>query len=221
MSDYEKMTIVIQNNHEGAGIDISYSDGTMQHKQIPVLSLCRLLSSYGSVFGESLGQIPNGYVNAEYSSNKNYSVVLRSPALSCPVQFMGRVYESIPYPALVFRLKFRAGLLYDSSVWAMNKSGALCRYPFGNVYNDGRGRICWGGYQHQEVFSLKDSEKTVWKFYELPTNNDLWEESNVNHNVGVLSNMYDMLNNKQEFPDEWLVPMDISLDNLLGGLKNE
>ena len=33
--------------------------------------------------------------------------------------------------------------------------------------------------------------------------------------------MYDMLNNKQEFPDEWLVPMDISLDNLLGGLKNE
>ena len=99
----------------------------------------------------------------------------------------------------------------------MNKAGPLCRYPFGNVYTDGRGRICWGGYQHKEVFSLKDSEKTVWKFYELPTNNDLWDESNVNHNVGVLSNMYDMLNNKQEFPDEWLVPIDMSLDNLLGG----
>ena len=216
LSAFQKFQIAVDKNCEGADIDISYIDGTMQHKHVPLLSLCRLLSSYGSTLNEPLGEMPNGYINARYSSNNTFSVVLKSPALHCPVQFMHQLYDDIPYPDLLFILEYKSGFLCSSSVWGMNKAGSICRYPFGNVHENGP--ICWGGYRHQEIFSMKDSEKTIWKFYELPTNNDLWERSYVNADVGVLSNMYSMINGKQEFPDEWLVPVSLSLDGILGGL---
>lgn len=194
-------------------ICIKYSNGTEKVKLMPIISLCRLLQSLEVSNGEPLGQMPEGYVGANYSDSKNFTVILRIPPLCCPVQFMGKLYKSIPYPELCFMLKYKTGILNESAVYAVKGENTLCYYPFGNVYEDGR--ICWGGYQHPCINSIKESELTARKFYELPTNNDLWKASHVNYNVGVLSNLYNLLSEKDFFPLEWLVPIGKTVQNLL------
>lgn len=214
MRTCESTTITILNDTARADICMKYSDGTAKVKTMPVISLIRLLQGLEISNGEPLGEIPEGYVSANFSDSKNYKVVLRIKALSCPVQFMGKLYRSIPYPELCFVMKYNAGKLNESRVYAIQYNKTLCHYPYGNVYDDGK--ICWGRYQHPAVNSLKDSENAARKFYELATNNDLWSNSYVNYKVGVLSNMYDLLDGKESFPPEWLVPIPgMSIEELL------
>lgn len=211
---FTKSTTITISNTGNAEINIRYSDGTEKIKVMPVISLCRLLQSLELTSGQPLGEMPAGYVMANYADPKNFSVVLKIPELNCPVQYMGKLYKSIPYPELCFALKYNSGLLNESRVYAVRDENTLCYYPYGNVYESGK--ICWGGYQHKLVDSIKDSELTAQKFYELPTNNDLWSRSHVNHDVGVLSNMYEILEGKHSFPSQWLVPIDgVNINGLL------
>lgn len=218
MSKLKKTTITIYNciGSEEADICLNYVDGTQKNKKVNLFGLFEKIKSLNPESEDYaiLGRMPYGYVTGKYKDNRNFSVILSIPGAQMPVQFMGKLFSSVPFPELIFAFKYCGGNLNRSLVYATNSSGELCRYPFGNVYDDGR--ICWGSYVHSEVTCISDAELAARKFYELPTNNDLWEKKYVRHDVGILSNMYSMLDGMACFPDEWLVCLPgMTMDDIL------
>lgn len=165
-----------------------------------------------------IGALPIGFVDGGYESvTSTYEAIMHLPAEVRPMKYYDKVYL-IPFPDLVFYLKAHKGNVTTSKVFAMQdgdvtEKSPLFRYPFGNVYADGR--ICWGRNFDSipKVHCLKDFEKAVTLFFGATTNNDLYKSPKI-EKEGVLVDMnqtefIQLLEGKDVFPVEFLNPSQV------------
>lgn len=170
-----------------------------------------------------IGSLPFGFIDGGYESvTSTFEAILHLPAQERPMKYFEEVYI-VPFPDLVFYLKAQKGRVTTSKVFALasgdtSEKAKLYRYPYGNVYEDGK--ICWGGNSNSipSVHCLKDFEKVVTLFFGATTNNDLYK-SPIYEKDGVQVNMSQtellkLMQGKDIYPAEFLNPSRI------GTMKN-
>lgn len=170
-----------------------------------------------------IGELPIGFIDGGYESiTSTYEAIIHLPAQERPIKYFDEVYI-VPFPDLVFYLKAQKGNVTASKVFALESSDTtpkakLYRYPYGNVYEDGK--ICWGKNQSTipKVHCLKDFEKVVTLFFGAETNNDLYHTPKFEKD-GVLvdvpqTELIKLVKGKSTYPVEFLNPSRI------GTMKN-
>ena len=170
-----------------------------------------------------IGTLPIGFIDGGYEKiTSTYEAIMHLPAQERPMKYFDKVYI-VPFPDLVFYLKAQKGNVTTSKVFALEsgdttENAKLYRYPYGNVYDDGR--ICWGSNRNTipRVHCLKDFEKVVTLFFGAETNNDLFQSPKYEKD-GVLvdvsqTELIQLVEGKEKFPVEFLNPCRI------GTMKN-
>ena len=160
-----------------------------------------------------MGTLPEGWYDGGYNDvTGTYEAIIHVPAAEQPFNYYEKSYI-LPFPDLVFYLKAQKGRITASKVFALadpiKKGDRLYRYPYGNVYEDGR--ICWGKNKKlPEITCFKDFEKVIQLFFAAETNNDLYKSPNFSRNSEKVelsqSELIQFLTGKTEFPVEILNP---------------
>lgn len=171
-----------------------------------------------------IGTLPVGFIDGGYETiTSSYEAIIHLPAGTRPMRYFDEVYI-VPFPDLVFYMKAQKGKITSSKVFALesgdtSEKAKLYRYPYGNVYDDGR--ICWGSNASTlpKIHCLKDFEKVVTLFFGAETNNDLYQSPKIEKD-GVLVNMpqtelVKLLQGKENYPVEFLNPSRIGTMNNL------
>ena len=122
----------------------------------------------------------NGSVTRDY-----FLYVSKGPL---PFNYFNKIYIFEEFPALLFRFKVdNSNKIQSASVFVIkeerdsfNNDTLLYKYPFGNVWADGR--ICWGGNNLPLINESRDLLKAVDLFFQFPTGDDLYSGKNVRFN---------------------------------------
>lgn len=152
-----------------------------------------------------------------YSKLFTCHAVFIAPAEKRLIDFCGQAFY-IPMPALAFDFYVKNERLSKdhSMVYALDSQKNLCRYPLSNVYDDGR--ICWGSLQLPHVENLKEMSTFMDIFLRSSSNTDLSSHADsVVSALGceTLGQMIKLLEKKDSFPKKGLIPLGISLDDLI------
>ena len=131
-------------------------------------------------------------------------------------------YENTQYdvcvPSLVFSFHVDKGRLEKTRVFVLKDdkptgNSVLYRYPFGNVYDDGR--VCWGSNVFPDILEIKRLEMVMTLFIQSPCNSDLYQSEKCIGVKGVpLRELFEQLHNKQDFPEEYLMPIKKQRGNM-------
>ena len=139
-----------------------------------------------------------------------------------PASMQMMQYENTQYdvcvPSLVFSFHVDTGRLEKTRVFVLKDdkptgNSVLYRYPFGNVYDDGR--VCWGSNVFPDILEIKRLEMVMTLFIHSPCNSDLYNSEKC---IGVkdipLRELFEQLHNKQDFPEEYLMPIKKQRGNM-------
>lgn len=206
MSDMNKITMVIQSGDMYAHIQKEFTDGTVESCSTEISELAQAFHNAVPSKFVSIGKLPEGFKDLRIDVNNpgTFEIDLTTPSGVYVVNYMGKEMK-IPFPKLFFTVRVAHSQITKASVWAINKSGQMCHYPFGNVYTDGH--ICWGGYRFPKVANAFQTGIVPRQFFSLGTNNDLWSEQRIvpkTDKDNILSQFYKRLRTLAEFPDECL-----------------
>ncbi len=188
---------------------VKKTDGQQIRKKVRIDQFIDLIqTATDSCRFRRIGHIPDGLVDFSIGDRAgHFKAVFMVPAGIRMLPYYGEVF-TVPFPETVFFLSTQSGRVVESKVFS-KKGSRLYHYPFGNVYSDGR--ICWGGTSLPSVQAISDMKKIPALFYGGDTNNDLYQVgTNVirkdifTHQRGLIHALKDL----QEFPTEWLVPID-------------
>lgn len=160
----------------------------------------------------NIGKLPEGYVSAEFYDNDNFTVFLERPAMKRNFYYKSEEKKYvIPFPRLLFRFRVTNGRLQSKEVVAISKDADLYsgdfeiyNYPFGNV---GHGAsICMGSVNISEKENFASVGHYVDLFFNSYTNDDYMHQSKSKYVPDVSQKqLVEMLEQKEEFPQEWLV----------------
>lgn len=213
-----------EGNSSVVDVQVKHNNGEVKKQRISMNRFTCLLKDSEISLDETihLGKMPMGYYDSVISLNyeSTFECIINRPSMIFPVNFYNSNYE-IPFPNLTFYFSVIKGEINQSKVFArksdiVDDKTLLYFYPFGNVYSDGR--ICWGCNNFEKISTFADLEYVVKLFYSAPTNLDLFEMERINDpnaNYGSLRGLYESLNKKKVFPSDVLVPLYLSLGNLL------
>ena len=160
-----------------------------------------------------IGRLPVGYVSADFLDNDNFTVFVERPAMKR--NFYYKCAEKkyvIPFPRLLFRFQVTNGKLKSKRVVVVSNNTDLYsgdfeifHYPFGNV---GSGSdICMGSIDTSEKETFASVGHYVDMFFNSYTNDDYMHQSSQKYRPKVSQQqLIEMLEKKEEFPEEWLMP---------------
>lgn len=201
-------------------VEITTDDYVVQRKTVSYNDFVASLSA-SSVRSEdyiTLGAMPQGYYSGKISAANEYNfecVVIVPEGNRCLMYYETAMI--IPFPEIVFKFTVIQGNLTMSYCFAhIQGDDNLYRYPFGNVYPDGK--ICWGRTKIPAIDRLCDLDKVVELFFGSKTNDDLFSPGdNVKKNERTITQrgLVTSLNSStEEFPKELLVQSKMLLSML-------
>lgn len=112
-------------------------------------------------------------------------MVLQTPAKKREILYHGRGSRSVeemtvPFPHVIFGVclegsTVRQVLIYASKTPIVNNDTRLARFPFGNVWEDGR--VCWGNTSIPSINNINQAITVPNLFFQAPFNGDLSENA--------------------------------------------
>jgi hypothetical protein len=213
----ENILISIKQDDSLASVTTNHTDGTSARKIVPLRNLIDAINdvSVTELDGALLGAIPIGYLESQYHSPGNFSIWISLPEQIRTLTYYGKAYQ-IPFPPLLFYFEVLKTNVVKSFLFATKGTPApgatLFRYPFGNVY--GNGRICWGNLSLPKITALKDTELLIKAFFMSETNDDLFKSEQGKTQRQLLHSL------RKKFPLSTLHRADIKLsyENFGGNL---
>ena len=112
-------------------------------------------------------------------------------------------------PSLVFHFKVDGETISNTQVYVLKDeapadSSKLYRYPFGNVSREGL--VCWGANRLPKIRELKNLEEAMMLFIQSRGNSDYFRgKEYCGHEDMTLRQLYEMLKDREEYPEEYLV----------------
>lgn len=203
------------NCYECAQVIMEDEEGVKRSRLVTIESLLGALKN--SVVKEAVnipvGRVPFGYYDAavgSFEGKYRAEVVTVLPAGKQMVQYEETRYD-ICMPSLVFHFKVEGTRLMYTSVYVIKDEKPadktmLYRYPFGNV--SAEGHVCWGSNVLPEIKDLKALESVMMLFIQSPGNSDYYKgKEYCGHEDLTLRQLYEMLKDRDEYPEEYLVAM--------------
>jgi len=152
-----------------------------------------------------IGTLPKGYFDGQLVADDRTSFIMTICVASSKrhMNYYNELFH-IPFPALMFKFQIKKGHVIVSEVFSLDtdrpsETSKLYRYPYGNVYDDGR--ICWGSNALKPVLQKKDLNHLVAMFFCSGTNDDLFKSSAYGTQRALLTH----LKGKEKFPQNLLV----------------
>ena len=208
--------------YDCANVVFTDEKGRKNSKMVEMGSLLKAFQKSVVETGEltPIGEIPFGYYNGAVGIRNNKlkaDIVTVLPASMQMMQYENTQYD-VCVPSLVFSFHVDKGRLEKTRVFVLKDdkptgNSVLYRYPFGNVYDDGR--VCWGSNVFPDILEIKRLEMVMTLFIQSPCNSDLYKSEKC---IGVkdipLRELFDQLHNKQDFPEEYLMPIKKQRGNM-------
>lgn len=211
MQKDETLTIILTENEYEATIINNYANGTSSKRIMLVEDVAKALNEMvdeQQSKGELLGRLPKGYLNALYSSSGNFKVWVTMKSEKRPLLYYGKT-ELVPFPNLLLEFEVSHTKVNRSKIYSFvgdAKEGMqLYRFPFGNVYDDGK--ICWGNMSLPSVKRLEEIEQLVGMFFSSETNDDLFRGKD----FPTQRTFIEELKKYDDFPDKYLKSTGMNL----------
>jgi hypothetical protein len=220
------LIIRIPSGSSEAHVTLTNERGIASHKTVV---MDNLISTLTSSFRFSTGLLPN---NTRFFSGTttDYVIGIESPPrvrrfLQASYSTRGKLPKElkIPFPTCLFVFRVNGQKVRDSRAYSLRGSASreidtVCRFPFGNTYNDGR--ICWGGNKLPAINNPVALVSVVATFYDAPFNGDLYDSQTIRRpldddKVNDFWSMLVYLNGKEIFPQEMLRDLKIQLSRLM------
>lgn len=215
-----KITATIDAENSGnVQIMVAYDDESVEKKNLPLLTFSNLfrhaIEDSGDVQKVSrVGRLPGGFLDGGYDAEAQImEAVIYVPGDIRPIRYYGKAYF-VPFPNMVFKFQTKKGKVVISQVFAVEgdprqgEPAKLCRYPFGNVYDNGK--ICWGRNTLPQITEMREFDFLVSMFFGSETNDDLYQGVKVVHEGKSVDldqrSLLEMLKGKKEFPGQILLP---------------
>ncbi len=197
--------------------NVVFTDKTGQKKS-KIVEIGSLLKAFKcavkmDVEQAPIGKIPFGYYDGAIgmcNSKLCADIVTVLPASMQIMQYENTQYD-VCVPSLVFSFHVNKGRLMNTRVFTLKDeeptdNSVLYRYPYGNVYEDGR--VCWGSNVFPDICEIKRLEMVMTLFIQTPCNSDLYRsEECIGQNDVPLRELFEQLRNVQIFPEEYLMPI--------------
>lgn len=211
-----KITAVLDNQASArVQVFIEEENFLTTKKEVPVDAFVQIINSASYPTEEffMLGTLPKGYVNGKISLQRQdtFEVVLSLPKGVYPLVYFGET-RMIPYPALVFKFRVKSGKLNQGWCVAKREDGTLCRYPYGNVYDNTH--ICWGNLE-KGCKSLGVADVLISYFLVGGTNNDMFHVPSTEKGKPIFKDVPHFLKNmetKKTFPERYLTPLSVTME---------
>lgn len=163
------------------------------------------------------------------SGSKEIILIEASPA-NRPISFNtgyndAKEFQAIRYPGLLMsviletvqnRTQIKETRIFATTGPILRESDKLFKFPFGNVYTENRGNICWGQVDRGRIDSVSKACSLMNMFLEAGMNYDLYHD----YGFGNLSSFLISLENATTFPYEKL-SFDLTVAQLLELLKSK
>jgi len=183
---------------------------------IKILTIPQLVKILGSALEEQVSLVkvkkdffPKKAIETYFADYSNYTCIWEVPGKIRTFVFSNGRHYHIPYPKLCFKLVVRQGRIISKSCFSLKgASKTLYYYPFGNV--SANGEICMGNIG----LELEKVENFSEEFFMGVTNNDYY--SSIKRIVPEYSQeqLLEKLSKLDKFPEKWLVPTDMTLDDI-------
>lgn len=209
-------------SYDCASIVFTDKAGKKSSKIVEIGSLLKALKCAVKVDVEQarIGKIPFGYYDGAIgmcNSKLCADIVTVLPASMQMMQYENTRYD-VCVPSLVFSFHVNKGRLEKTRVFTIKdenptENSVLYRYPYGNVYDDGR--VCWGSNALPDILEIKRLEMVMTLFIQSPCNSDLYRsEKCIGKKDVSLRELFEQLRNVQSFPEEYLVPIKKQRGNM-------
>jgi hypothetical protein len=187
-------------------VRIEAEDGTVTEKRLSAADYLDMFQSgvkQVKTFVE-VPRLPEEVVWAATADEQDtFKAVIVLPEAKRPVFFCNEIIDNIPFPKLCFYVRVEGGVRKETSLFAVNKKGLLCHYPFGNVYDSGD--CCFGNIIVQDVRNAAEALKVADAFLTGETNDHLW---NPIGKFELQGDFYEALQGKKAFPERYLRKLD-------------
>lgn len=204
------------NCYECAQVTVENEKGVKQSRLVTVESLMEAFmnSTVQKPVNIPVGRIPFGYYDAAVGKKAGKycaEVVTVLPAGKQMIQYEETRYD-ICMPSLVFHFKVEGGRINSTYVYVIKDEkptddSGLYRYPFGNVSE--LGQVCWGSNVLPAIRELKNLEEAMMLFIQCQGNSDFFKgKKYCGHENMTLRELYEMLKDRDEYPEEYLVAME-------------
>lgn len=193
-------------------------------KRVALCDYLLILQKSVSNIGFRIGKLPSGFYDGFLDSDGlGFKCIIVIPKGVKPLIYYDAIYN-IPFPTMVWNFTVRCNELKKSQVFVaktddIKDNTKLFKYPFGNVYDDGR--ICWGGNLNKEIRTIREVEKVISTFFGSSTNDDLWKVGTKislptsNDSRCLQRGLIESLVGEEIFPNEILVPTEYNVGKLL------
>lgn len=173
-------------------------------------------------------RFPEGTVDVQWYDKDNFFVSVLVPGQVRPTSYMNKEMERlIPFPSLLFGFRISKRALIHSACFAVketrarniSKSTELYRFPYGNVYQDGR--ICWGSTGiARDIYDngMSAIPFAIETFFNATMNNDLYHDDVTKKKVSLELLLFE-LEEKDIFPSSILVKSGVTYDTYLSRVK--
>lgn len=222
------LNIRIPSGSSEAQVTLTDDKGIEKHKTVMVDNL---ISNLTSSFRFSTGLLP---ANTRFFSGTatDYLIGIESPSRvrrflrsSYNTQVNGKMPKElkIPFPTCLFVFEVRESKVRKSQAFAVRgsvvrESDTVCRFPFGNIYHDGR--ICWGKNSLGAINNPVALTGVVATFFDAPFNGDLFDRNTIRKPMDMKEDlnfwsMLKYLNGKEIFPQEMLYDLKTRISRLM------
>lgn len=219
---YLNETFNRQHSYDCANVVVTDNAGKKSVKTVEVGSLLKALKCAVKLEAEQapIGKIPFGYYDGAisiYSGKLCADIVTVLPASMQMMKYENTQYD-VCVPSLVFSFHVNKGRMENTRVFTLKdekptEKSVLYRYPYGNVYDDGR--ICWGTNSFPDIHEIKRLEMAMTLFIQSPCNSDLYRsEKCIGQKNVSLRELFEQLRNVQSFPEEYFVPIKKQRGNM-------
>jgi len=209
----------IRLDENGAFVEIK--KGRVSHWK--KVSIQNIVSALNASIGEKISTEPEpspvlppstvGYIKYP-DDNSHYTVLLYQPKSRVTVIFEDRTFENVGLPSAIYKFGVKNNHLLSTSIWAVTEKiirpeTPLYYFPVYNVYGSD-GSLCMG--------SNRIEINEPWELFKVPAAIQAMPSTRAfpfRNTVGLEGDsLFKKLKNK-DFPDEWLVPAKITLNQLL------
>lgn len=209
--------------YECAHVLITDKYGKKSSKIVEIGSLLKAFNcaTVEKVEQAPIGKIPFGYYDGVLGMHNGKlcaDIITVLPASMQMMQYENTHYD-VCVPSLVFAFHVEEGKLSHTRVFTLKDEtpkdeSVLYRYPYGNVYDDGR--VCWGYNKLQDIREIKGLEMIMTLFIQSPCNSDLYRsEKCIGKKDVPLRELFEQLRNVQSFPEEYFMPIKYLRGNMI------
>lgn len=160
--------------------------------------------------------LPPGTLSYQEIDEDTYHLFLHVPAhRESNFAFENTRYEDVGIPNLIFRIRVSSQVVVTSSVWCMHKKTLIApdtrlyHWPLYNVSDSGG--ICLGGSNRLIV-------EHPWQLFRWPGyffSQSMTAHGTPRNNSGLEGRSLMQALSGRDFPDEWLVPMNRTIQSVL------